>query len=70
MKTYSTHQILNTYPKVNPTRKSFCKWYANLQTAKKQHGNRLEKIEAVMPYIKFSSVEEEDECFNYLMENL
>lgn len=70
MKIYSTQQILNTCPKVNKSNKSFSKWYSHLQKAKKQLGNKLEKIEITMAYIKFENISEEDDCFNYLMENL
>lgn len=70
MKTYTSEQLLEMAPKVNREGKTFSKWYRELQLAKKQHGNRVQKIEAIMPYISFNSDEEEDECFHYLMINL
>lgn len=69
MKFYSTDQILATYPKVQTTQ-PIQKWFSNLQVAKTQAGNRLEKIEMTMAYMKFENAQEWDDCFDYLFANL
>ena len=68
MRILTTTEILNLYPKITCNNQE--KWYSLLQQAKNQFGNTLEKIEMVMQYQKFTSEDQETECFAYLMSNL
>lgn len=69
MKTYSSAEILKSYPRVE-LRQPRQKWFSSLQIAKGQIGNKYEKIEMTMAYMKFDNAQEWDECFDYLSANL